>query len=106
LDLAGRGVSPAAFLLSEEMRDRLAPRRSAESWLPTDTHISYFIAAVPQTAIVEYAILGDRAVAWILTGGRLDQVTLTLPKDLGELIGLLSHERRESNLEGWKSTTG
>jgi CHAT domain-containing protein len=108
VDLAGREVSRAAFLLSEEMRDRLAPRRSAEIQLPTDADIHSFTTAVPQkAAIVEYAILSDRAVAWILAGGRLDQVTLTLPKeDLGKLIGFLSRERDKSDLEGWKSTTG
>jgi hypothetical protein len=104
LDLGGRGASRAAFLLSEEMRDRLAPRRSAEIQLPTDADISRFTAAVPQgTAIVEYAIFGDRAIAWILAGGRLDQVPLTLPGKLGERILSLAGER---NLEAWKRSSG
>jgi tetratricopeptide (TPR) repeat protein len=100
LDLAGNGVSPAAFLLSEEMRDRLAPRRSVEIRLPTLDDIPRFIAAVPRgTAVVEYAIFGNRSAAWILAGGRIDQVKLTFSDKLGEQIGLLVSER---NIEGWK----
>jgi hypothetical protein len=104
LDLAGNGPSPAAFLLSEEMRDRLAPRRSAEIWLPRRDDLPRFAAAVPPgTAIVEYAVFGDRAVAWILAGGRLDQVKLPLPGKLGEQIHSLASER---NLKAWKHTSG
>ena len=104
LDLAGSGVSPAAFLLSEEMRDRLAPRRSAAVVLPTLAGLSRFVSAVPKgTAVVEYALFGDRAAAWILAGGQLDQVKLTVPAKLGKLIGSLAAER---NLDRWKGTTG
>jgi hypothetical protein len=104
LDLAGSGLSQAAFLLSEEMRDRLAPRRSAEIRLPALSDISRFVAAVPPgTAVVEYAVFGGRAAAWVLAGGRIDQVTFTPPEHFGESIASLETER---NLEKWKHTTG
>ncbi|HEY3567261.1 MAG TPA: CHAT domain-containing protein [Thermoanaerobaculia bacterium] len=100
LDLAGSGVSSEAFLLSEEMRNRLAPRRSSVIVLPTATHI----ASVPNgTAVVEYALFGDRAAAWILTGSHLDQVKLTPPWGFATSIASLEKER---NLEKWKRTTG
>lgn len=103
LDLAGSGVSQTAFLLSEEMRDRLAPRRIVEIRLPTLADIPRFVAAVPPgTAVVEYAIFGGRAAAWILAGGRIDQVILTPPERFGESIASLETER---NLENWKRTT-
>lgn len=104
LDLAGQGVSPAAFLLSEEMRDRLAPRRSATIVLSTAADLSRFATAVPTgTAIIEYALFGDRAAAWILAGGRLDQVKLNPPNGFSESIASIEKER---NLENWKRTTG
>jgi tetratricopeptide (TPR) repeat protein len=104
LDLADSRPSSAAFLLSEEMRDRLAPRRSPDIHLPTLKDLSRFALAVPRgTAVVEYAILGDRAAAWILAGGPLDQVILKVPNKLGERIGSLAAER---NLERWKDETG
>jgi tetratricopeptide (TPR) repeat protein len=103
LDLAGNGTSPAAFLLSEEMRDRLAPRRTAEIRLPTLDDIPHFTETPRGTAIVEYAIFGDRAAAWILAGGRLDQVKLTPPNGFGKSIASLEKER---SLERWKSATG
>ncbi len=104
LDAAGSKPSPAAFLLSEEMRDRLAPRRSAELWLPGRKDVDRFTAAVPaDTAIVEYAVFGERAVAWILSRGRLDQVILTLQEKLGQRIRSLSRERE---LDAWKRSSG
>jgi CHAT domain-containing protein/tetratricopeptide (TPR) repeat protein len=103
LDSAGESPSSAAFLLSEEMHDRLAPRLTPEFWLPNLATLPRFIAAAPPgTAIVEYAIFDDRAVAWILAGGRLDQVKLTVPDRLGERIRSLALER---NLEAWKSSS-
>ncbi len=103
LDRSGHGVSPAAFLLSEEMRDRLAPRRSAELVLPTAADLSRFVSAVPRgTAVIEYALLGDRAVAWMLADGRPDQVKLTPPEGFAKSITSLTEER---NLEKWKRTT-
>jgi tetratricopeptide (TPR) repeat protein len=104
LDLASDQVSPAAFLLSEEMRDRLAPRRSVEIQLPSLADIPRFATTLPPgTAVVEYALFGNRAVAWILAGGRLDQVKLNPPIHFGESISSLETER---NLERWKRTTG
>jgi tetratricopeptide (TPR) repeat protein len=104
LDLAGSGVSPAAFLLSEEMRDRLAPRRSVEIRLPTLADIPHLAATVPPgTAVVEYVIFGNRAAAWILAGGRLDQVKLVPPDRFGESIASLPAER---NTDRWKRATG
>lgn len=104
LDAAGEKPSPAAFLLSEEMRDRLAPRRSAELWLPGRADVDRFAAVVPPgTAVVEYAVFGEQAVAWILAGGRLDQVALAPQTKLGERIRSLTRRR---NVESWKSTSG
>lgn len=104
LDVAGNSSSPAAFLLSEEMRDRLAPRKGAGLWLPKRKDIDRFTSGMPaDTAIVEYAILGERAVAWILSRGRLDQVILTPKEKLGQRIRSLSRERE---LDAWKRNSG
>lgn len=104
LDAADSGPSPAAFLLSEEMRDRLAPRRSAELWLPDRRDVDRFASEVPPgTAIVEYAFTGERSVAWILAGGHLDQVLLSPQDELNERIHSLVRER---DLETWKRTSG
>jgi tetratricopeptide (TPR) repeat protein len=104
LDVAGKGSSPAAFLLSEEMRDRLVPRKSVEMRLPTMADLPRFAALVPPgTAVIEYVIFGNRIAAWILAGGHLDHVALTLPDKLEERIGSLAAER---NLEAWKYKSG
>jgi tetratricopeptide (TPR) repeat protein len=96
--------SPEAFMLSEEMRDRLAPRRSAELWLPGRADVDRFVAAVPpNTALVEFAVFGKRAVAWILAGGHLDQVVLATREPLDKRIRALT---RESSSKGWKDTSG
>ncbi len=104
LDTTRGGPSPAAFLLSEEMRDRLAPRRSAQLWLPGTTDLDRFAASVPPgTAVVEYAIAGKRAVAWILAGGRLEQVNLDPQDELGGRIHSLTRERDPG---AWKRISG
>lgn len=104
LDAAGDEPSPAAFLLSEEMRDRLAPRRSAELWLPRRSDLYRLADAVPpETAVVEYAIVGERAVAWILAAGRLDQVILAPQGKLGERVLSLARQRE---ISAWKRTSG
>ena len=95
---------PAAFLLSEEMRDRLAPRRSAELWLPGQNDISRFTTAVPSgTAVVEYTLSGERTIAWILAGGRLGFVLLTPQAPLRERIRSLVRERQP---EAWRRISG
>ncbi|HEY9419864.1 MAG TPA: CHAT domain-containing protein, partial [Thermoanaerobaculia bacterium] len=104
---AGRGPSPAAFLLSEEMRDRLAPRRTAGFWLPRPADLQRFAAAVPPgTAVIEYAIAGERTVAWVLAGGRLDQVALAPRGDLGERVRSLNTHRYERDPDAWRRTSG
>jgi hypothetical protein len=104
LDAAGAAPSPAAFLLSEEMRDRLAPRRTAALWLPGPADLDRFAAAVPPgTAVVEYAITAERAVAWVLAGGGLDQVTLAPGPDLGGRIHALVSNRYAP---AWKRSSG
>lgn len=104
LDLAGNSVSGAAFLLSEEMRDRLAPRRSAVMILPKLADIPRLATAVPKgTAVVEYALFEGRAAAWILTGQHLDQVKLKPPNGFAGSIASLEKER---DLGRWKRTTG
>jgi tetratricopeptide (TPR) repeat protein len=103
LDLAGSHVCPNAFLLSEEMRDRLAPRRTIVLTLPKETDLPRFVDAIPRgTAIVEYALFEGRSEAWILTDGHLQQVSLSPPHELDRSIISL---RKERSLEGWKSTT-
>ena len=104
LESAGSHPSPAAFLLSEEMRDRLAPRRTAGLWLPDRADLDRFVSSLaPGTAIIEYAVTGDRTVAWILTRGRFDQIFLTPSGPLTERLSSLASER---NLDAWKRTSG
>lgn len=104
LKSSGSRPSPAAFLLSEEMRDRLAPRRTAGLWLPSGADLDRFVFSLsPGTAVIEYAVTPDRTVAWILTRGRFDQVFLTPSGPLAERIASLAGER---NLGAWKITSG
>lgn len=106
LDVGAAGDLPSrgAFLLSEEMRDRLAPRRSAELVLPRDADLDRWLAALPAgTAVVEYALTSRRATAWILAGGRLEQVALAPGAGLAERLRRLASER---DLPAWKHGTG
>jgi tetratricopeptide (TPR) repeat protein len=106
LDLGAAGDLPSrgAFLLSEEMRDRLAPRRSAELALPRDADLDRWLAALPAgTAVVEYALTSGRATAWILAGGRFEQVALAPRAGLAERLRVLASER---DLPAWKHGTG
>jgi tetratricopeptide (TPR) repeat protein len=106
LSTGGGEPYPAAFLLSEEMRDRLAPRPrwSPEIRLPERNHIDLFTSAVPAgTAVVEYALSGKRAMAWILAGGHLGFVLLTPQTQLSERIRSLAQER---HTETWKRISG
>jgi CHAT domain-containing protein/tetratricopeptide (TPR) repeat protein len=104
LDLAGDSPSKSAFLLSEEMRDRLAPRHSAEFWLPKPEDVDQLAAAIPpRTAVIEYAVIGELVVAWTLMDGHLDQVTLAPKRDLGQRIRSLVRQRA---LGTWKRSAG
>ena len=106
LELAASGGEPSrtAFLLSEEMRGRLAPRRTPALPLPEDADLDRWLAAVPAgTAVVEYALVGDRGVAWILAGGRLDQVALTPRPRLAERIQALGDVQ---DPRAWRRRTG
>lgn len=117
LDVTNGAVSQNAFVLSEEMRDRLAPRRSTETrnrlnprrgaeplQVLTLKDIPRFAARVPPgTAVLEYAILGDRVAVWTLAGGHLGQLKLVPPDHFRESIAELGTER---DLEKWKHTTG
>jgi CHAT domain-containing protein len=106
LELAAAGSTPsrAAFLLSEEMRDRLAPRRSATAEPPSGADLERWIAAVPAgTAVVEYALRGEQATAWVLARGRFDQVALAPRAELAQRIRGLAAER---DLEAWQHGTG
>ena len=105
LSASGQGVSPAAFLYSEEMRDRLAPRRTAELKLPSERDLSWYADVPPGTAILEYAVLPGRAVAWVLAERRLDQVSLALPDDYGQRIKSLA-DKNERTLDVWKENAG
>lgn len=107
LDLAAPRPSVAAFLLSEEMRDRLTPRRTTGLWLPSLEDLQRLITAVPPgTAVIEYAVAGERTVAWILAGGRLEQVILAPGDDLEGRIQSLAEHRHTRDLDGWQSTSG
>jgi CHAT domain-containing protein len=105
LDLSASGEEPfpAAFLLSEEMHDRLAPRRSAELWRPAQKDIGRFTAAVPAgTAVVEYTVLDRRTVAWILAGGRLETVLLTPQIPFSNRIRSLGSLVQNPRLTAWR----
>lgn len=104
LDLPGDLPKRRAFLLSEEMRDRLAPRRTAEFWLPEPANVDTLIAAIPPaTAVIEYAVLGELVVAWTLVDGHLDQVILAPQHDLGQRIRSLVRQR---HLRAWRRSSG
>jgi tetratricopeptide (TPR) repeat protein len=103
LDTAGGAPSRAAFLLAEEMHDRLAPRRVKTSVVASNADLEQLIVEVPTgTAIVEYALGNGRATAWIVEGGRLDQVVLTPSAGLAKRIRAIAAIR---DLDGWKRRT-
>ncbi len=106
LELAAAGGSPssAAFLLSEEMRDRLAPRRSSGFALPSAADLDLWLAEVPPgTAIVEYALIDGRVTAWVLAGGTFQQVSLAVPDGLLESFRGLAVRQ---DLAAWRRATG
>lgn len=103
ISTAGTAPSRAAFLLSEEMRDRLAPRRDLAFEVPRNADIDRWIGAVPAgTAIIEYALAGEHAAAWILAGERFEQVSLAPHPGFADLIRSLASER---DLGAWKRRT-
>jgi hypothetical protein len=104
LDAAAGKPASTAFLLAEEMRDHLAPRRTAALDLPQAADLARWLAAVPAgTAVVEYAMAGGRATAWILAGGRLAQVPLAPAPGLVECLREIAGEHDPA---AWKSRTG
>jgi tetratricopeptide (TPR) repeat protein len=104
LTSAGNVPSRGAFLLAEEMHDRLAPRRATHFKAARDADLNRWIAAVPAgTAIVAYALVGGQATAWIVEGGRFDQVTLAPRAWLDKRIRATAEIR---DLDTWKRHTG
>lgn len=99
---AQRDPNPAAFLLSEEMRDRSAPLRRTEPWIPTGEDLERFLSRVPEgTAVIEYAVLDRQVVAWILAAGRFIQVPLVPSGSLAERI--LELQRQDESVDVWKA---
>lgn len=100
-------VSVPALLLSEEMRDRLAPRLTRELQPPTNEDVDGLLASLPaSTAVVELAVVEGRAVAWVLAGGRIAQVVFAGPIDLHESLEEVHSALRGEDLAAWRRTTG
>jgi CHAT domain-containing protein len=96
-------TSRAAFLLVEEMHDRLAPRRLAHLATAQATDLDSWLASwPPRTAVVEYVLANGKATAWLLSSRHFEQVALTPRPDLTARIRSAIATR---NAESWQSGT-
>ncbi|HXO42918.1 MAG TPA: CHAT domain-containing protein [Thermoanaerobaculia bacterium] len=105
LELAAAAPAPsrAAFLLAEEMHDRLTPRRLAHLATAQAADLDSWLASwPPRTAVVEYALANGKATAWLLSSRRFEQVALTPRPGLAERIRSATAAR---NAESWQSGT-
>ncbi|HEX4953705.1 MAG TPA: CHAT domain-containing protein [Thermoanaerobaculia bacterium] len=100
-----------AFLLSEEMRDRLAPRLN-RWFLPfSAADLAAALAQIPPgTAVVEYVVLGSpagarSAVAFVLSAGSLRTVPLAVGPGLESSLKAVRAAAEEEDLEGWRRST-
>lgn len=106
LELAATAPAPsrAAFLLVEEMHDRLAPRRLAHLATAQAADLDSWLASwPPRTAVVEYVLANGKATAWLLSSQRFEQFALTPRPGLTERIRSATAAR---NAETWRSGTG
>ncbi len=113
LEVARSGGAPSreAFLLSEEMRDRVAPRLTPGYEPPTQADLDHVVSSVPEdTVIVEYAVLPDRGsrhpfqvVAWIVSDKGLDQVMLAPRAELAPRIAALHRAAASHDLPAWQA---
>lgn len=109
----GAAASREALLLSDEMRDRLAPRLDRSFEPLTAEDLDRAAAGLPaDTAAVELLMLSPdrsqpaRAVAWILVAGRWQQVEL--PCGAREVAARLEEVRGAAaaeDLAGWQRAT-
>lgn len=115
LDLAkGEGGDEATLLLSDEMRDRLAPRLAPAFRRFDETSLQRLLELLPpRTAIVEYALIEGRGAgsprmgfAWVLAGGRVDRIALAGGSALAERVEELRKVRLQNfDLDGWKASS-
>ncbi len=112
-DDEGRGED--ALFLSDEMRDRLAPRLGATFQRFDSVNLDRLLAALPpRTAVVEYALIAGSGtgsppigVAWVLTDGHLEQITVAAGSPLaGQLAELHAIRADRPVAEAWKITAG
>ena len=116
LDLAaGEEDARVALLLSDEMRDRLAPRLEAGFRRFDRSSLQGLLDQLsPRTAIVEYALIGgsgagtvSMAMAWVLADGQVTRVPLAARAPLGENLQALRTVREKNfGLSGWKAASG
>jgi CHAT domain-containing protein/tetratricopeptide (TPR) repeat protein len=106
LELAAVAPAPsrAAFLLAEEMHDRLTPRRLASLATAKGADLDSWLAAWPaRTAVVEYALASHGTTAWLLSSHGFEQVALAPHPGLAERIRTATAAR---NAETWQTGTG
>jgi CHAT domain-containing protein len=106
LDQADAAAGLEALQLSEEMRERLAPRPSFATHFPSgDELLSLAEGLPPATAVVEFVVVENRALAWVLTRAGIRQVDLTPGAEFGPLLRQLLAARRRQDLESWRSVS-
>ncbi len=109
----GEAATYVAFLLSEEMRDRLAPRMSRQFAPFTRRELERALTDIPiGTAIIEYTLVSSSATgtpmaaAWVLSPGSLRLENLPVGPGLDVALQAVRRAADHEDLELWKSATG
>lgn len=109
---SGSTASQSAFLLAEEMRDRLAPRLNRRFRAMAEEEIASAVESLPPGSVaVEFVVLGPTqkdeplAVAWVLAEGTLQQVVLRHAASLEAPLKEARLAARARNLDAWKRAT-
>lgn len=107
LELAEGARSLPALLLSEELRGRLAAH-GAVPFRPLEEQELEALATrlPPSVAAVEFAVIGDLAVAWLFAEGQIRQISLSLGEEFEEALDEIDDLVNKPSLERWRETTG
>lgn len=101
-----------AFLLSEEMRDRLAMRAAVAYQPLQQADLDAFLGDLPsEAAVIEYGRLAGATpttpvmvIAWILSNGTLEEVTLMPGTSIDQKVAALRQAAERQDHDAWRST--